>query len=49
MAAEPGSSSRVSGTRLVLLALVVLAGLTLFFVLAPSTPAMIHPDVETVP
>jgi hypothetical protein len=49
MAAEPGSSSRVSGTRLVLLALVVLAGLTLFFVLAPGTPVMIHPEVETVP
>jgi len=49
MAAEPGSSSRVSGTRLILLALVVLAGLTLFFVLAPRSPVMIHPEVETVP
>ena len=29
--------------------LVVLAGLTLFFVLAPRTPVMIHPEVETVP
>ena len=49
MAAEPGSSSRVSGTRLVLLALVLLAGLALFFVLAPRTPVMIHPEVETLP
>jgi hypothetical protein len=49
MAAEPGSSSRVSGTRLVLLALIVLTGLVLFFVLAPRTPVMIHPEVEAVP
>jgi len=49
MAAEPGSSSRVSGTRLILLALVVLTGLVLFFVLAPRTPVMIHPEVETLP
>jgi hypothetical protein len=49
MAAEPGSSSRVSGTRLIFLALVLLTGLALFFVLAPRTPVMIHPEVETVP
>jgi hypothetical protein len=49
MAAEPGSSSRVSGTRLVFLALVLLTGLALFFVLAPRTPVMIHPEVETLP
>ena len=49
MAAEPGSSSRVSGTRLIFLALVLLTGLGLFFVLAPRTPVMIHPEVETVP
>jgi len=49
MAAESGSSSRVSGTRLVLLALVVLTGLALFFVLAPRTPVIIHPEVETLP
>ena len=49
MAAEPGSSSRVSGTRLILLALVVLIGLALFFVLAPRTQVMIHPEVETRP
>jgi hypothetical protein len=49
MAAEPGSSPRVSGTRLILLALVLLTGLALFFVLAPRTQVMIHPEVEAVP
>lgn len=49
MAAEPGSSTRVSGTRLVLLVLVVLTGLALFFALAPRTGVVIHPDVELVP
>jgi|GEM_PF-1708862 hypothetical protein len=49
MAAEPGSSTRVSGTRLALLVLVLLAGLVLFFAYARRTPVMIHPDVEAVP
>ncbi len=49
MAAEPGSSTRVSGTRLVLLALVVLTGLALFFAFAPRTAVVVHPDVEAVP
>jgi hypothetical protein len=49
MAAEPGSSTRVSGTRLAFLALVVVTGLVLFFLLAPRTQVVIHPDVEVVP
>jgi hypothetical protein len=49
MAAEPGSSTRVSGTRLAILALVVMTGLALFFALAHRTPVVIHPDVEAAP
>lgn len=49
MAAEPGSSTRVSGTRLAILVLVVLTGLALFFALARRTQVVIHPDVEAVP
>ena len=49
MAAEPGSTTRVSGTRLAILVLVLLAGLALFFAYARRTPVMIHPDVEAVP
>jgi len=49
MAAEPGSSTRVSGARLTILALVLLTGLVLFFVYARRTPVVIHPDVEATP
>ena len=49
MAAEPGSSTRVSGTRLFMLVLVILTGLALFFAFARRTPVVIHPDIEATP
>ena len=49
MAATSGTSTRVSVPRLIFLALVLIAGLVLFFVYAHRTPVVIHPDVEVSP
>ena len=49
MAGPPGSTHRVSNARLIALAIVLLAGLGLFFVLGRRTPVVIHPEVEAVP
>ena len=50
MAQAPGSSTRVSMTRLLLLALVVVVGVVLFFALARRTPTLISPaEVESHP
>ena len=49
MAAPSGETTRVSASRLIFLALVLIAGLVLFFVLADRSPVVIHPDVEVVP
>ena len=49
MAGPPGTTHRVSSARLVALALLLVAGLVLFFVLSRRTPVVIHPEVEAVP
>jgi hypothetical protein len=44
-----GTSTQVTMPRLIFLALVIVAGLTLFFVLAPRTQPVVLPEVEAKP
>lgn len=49
MPSTPGSSTQATLPRLIFLAIVLVAGLTLFFVLAPRTQPVVVPEVEAKP
>ena len=49
MPRNDGTSTQVTMPRLIFLALVIVAGLALFFILAPRTQPVVVPEVEVKP